>query len=145
MRSDETAGEEEVAMTEKNWNPNENPIRRHHYHSVLNRGIYCLSLAASVLLLGTLGMHHIEGFNYLDAFYFTSMIATGQGPPPSIWPKTESGKLFTSFLAFVSVGAMVASLGFLFGPFLGKLWKIGIVKVEEELESLRSPKDKKPK
>ena len=130
---------------EQNLNRKANPIRKHHYHSVVNRGIYCLSLAASVLFMGTLGMHFIERFTYIDSFYFTSMIATGQGPPPSISPSSQLGKLFTSFLAFVSVGAMVASLGFLFGPFLGKLWKIGIVKFEEELDALHLRKDKNPK
>ena len=60
--------------------------RKHHYHSTLNRSIYCLALAVTVLGMGTLGMHWLEGFSYIDAFYFTSMIATGQGPAPSISP-----------------------------------------------------------
>lgn len=132
-------------MTEENLNQKDSPIRKHHYHSVVNRGIYSLSLAASVLIAGTLGMHFIEGFNYIDSFYFTSMIATGQGPPPLISPVSGLGKLFTSFLAFVSVGAMVASFGFLLGPFLGKLWKIGIIKLEEEIKSLHFHSDKKLK
>ena len=86
-------------------------------------------------------MHFIEGFSLIDAFYFTSMIATGQGPAPSIFPVTLAGKLFTCFMAFISVGSMVASLGFLFGPFFGKLWRIGVVKFEEELELLKKHKD----
>lgn len=115
--------------------------RRHHYHSFLNRGLYCLALVTFILLLGTLGMHVIEGFSLIDAFYFTSMIATGQGPAPSISPVTLLGKLFTSFMAFISVGSMVASLGFLFGPFFGKLWRIGVVKLEEEVASFKEHKD----
>ena len=82
-------------------------------------------------------MHLIEGFSYVDAFYFTSMIATGQGPAPAMSPETIPGKLFTCFLAFVSAGAMAASLGFLFGPFFGKLWKVGVMKFEEEIKHLR--------
>ena len=73
------------------------------------------------------------------------MIATGQGPPPFISPVTASGKIFTCFFAFVSVGSMVASLGFLFGPFLGKLWRIGVIKLEEELEELHLMKPEKGK
>ena len=118
---------------------------RHQYHSVVNRGFYSLVLVGTIMFLGTVGIHVIEGFSYIDSFYFTSMIATGQGPPPSISPVTSAGKLFTSLLAFVSVGAMVASLGFIFGPLLGKLWKVGIVKFEEELEVLHLHKDKKKK
>ena len=113
------------------------PHKRHHYHSPINRGLYCLLLVGFVLLLGTLGIHAIEGFGFMDSFYFTSMIATGQGPAPSLTPATDLGKLFTSLLAFISTGAMIASLGFLFGPFLGKLWRIGVLMFEEEVEHLK--------
>ena len=115
--------------------------RKHHYHSFRNRGLYCLALVAFISLLGTIGIHFIEGFSLVDSFYFTSMIATGQGPAPSISPATPLGKLFTCFMAFISVGSMVASLGFLFGPFFGKLWSIGVLKLEEEVELLKKHKD----
>ncbi len=111
----------------------ENPVRRHHYHSFRNRGLYFLAIASFMLLLGTMGFHRLEGFSYVDSFYFASMIATGQGPAPSIFPVTTSGKLFTCLYAFLSVGSLVAALGFLFGPFLGQLFRIGVVKLEEEL------------
>ncbi len=118
---------------------------RHRYHSMLTRGLHSLALIAAMLLFGTIGFHLIEKFSYIDSFYFTSMIATGQGPAPSISPVTSAGKLFTSVFAFISVGAMVAALGFVFGPLMGKLWKVGIVKFEEELETLHLKKDKKSK
>ena len=116
-------------------------IKKHHYHSPLNRAVYCFSLAAFVLILGTLGIHFIEGFSYIDSFYFTSMIATGQGPAPNVSPVTAMGKIFTCFFAFVSVGSMVAALGFLFGPFLGKLLRIGVLKLEEELHLIKHSKN----
>ena len=118
-------------------------IQKHHLHSPFRRGIYCLGLVSVVLFLGTVGMHLIEGFSYLDAFYFTSLIATGQGPAPSISPATPLGKVFTCFIAFLSVGLMVASFGFLFGPFLGKLWRIGVLKLEQELHHLSTHEKKK--
>lgn len=90
-----------------------------------------------MLGIGTVGIHFFEGFTFIDAFYFTSMIATGQGPAPNIVPMTTSGKIFTCFLAFISVGSMFASFGFLFGPFFGRLFKIGIMKFEDELNRLR--------
>ena len=77
-------------------------------------------------------MHFFEGLSYLDSFYFMSMIATAQGP--SLTPVTTAGKLFASFMAFLSVGTVVAALGFLLGPFLGKLWKIGVEKLEKEIK-----------
>ena len=110
-----------------------NPIRKHHYHSFRNRGLYFLAIASLTLGLGTFGFHRLEGFSYIDSFYFASMIATGQGPAPSIFPATAPGKLFTCLFAFFSVGSMIAALGFLFGPFLGRLFHIGTVKLEEEL------------
>lgn len=114
--------------------------QKHHLHSSLNRSLYSLALVGGILLIGTVCMHRMEGFSYIDAFYFTSMIATGQGPAPTISPVTVSGKLFTCVLAFISTGVMIATLGFLFGPLLGKLWKIGITKFEEELEHLKKKK-----
>jgi len=80
---------------------------------------------------GTIGLHQFEGMRVLDAFYFMSMIATAQGPPTA--PHTTAGKLFAAFMAFLSTGAVITSLGFLFGPFFGQLWHLGAKRVEEDL------------
>ena len=102
----------------------------HHYHSPWRRGLFALALVAVVMVVGTLGMHALEGMSYLDAFYFMSMIATAQGPV--VVPQTAWGKLFAAFMAFVSAGTVVAALGFLFGPFFTRLWKVSVRKLEEE-------------
>ena len=115
--------------------------KKHRLHSPYRRGFYSLSLVALVLAFGTAGIHWIEKFSWVDSFYFTSMIATGQGPAPNASPATALGKIFTSLLAFVSVGSMVAAFGFLFGPFLGKLWRIGVFKIEEEISRLGQKKE----
>ncbi len=107
----------------------------HHYRSPLKRGLFSAGIILIVMVIGTAGMCHFEKMTYLDAFYFMSMIATAQGP--TIIPVTTGGKLFASFMAFLSVGTVVAALGFLFGPFMGKLWKIGaekIIEAEEKVE-----------
>lgn len=114
--------------------------RRHR--SLLERASYSIGLVAAVVFVGTVSMHLIEGWSYLDAFYFTSMIATGQGPPPNLAPSSAVGKVFTSVLAFVSVGTVVAALVFLFGPFLSRVIKAGVEKVEEverEVEGHQRP------
>ncbi len=123
-----------------NHEPDSELIHKHHLHSPYHRGFYTSLLIISVLGIGTIGMHIIEGFSYLDSFYFISMIATGQGPPPALNVSTATGKIFVSLMAFLSVGSMVASFGFLFGPFLGKLWRIGVFKFEKELHHLSSKK-----
>ena len=114
---------------------------RHHYRSHWRRGLYAFISVASVMTVGTLGMHRIEGMSYLDAFYFMSMIATAQGP--TVTPATSAGKLFASLMAFISVGSVVASLGFFFGPFFGQLWKIGVELLEEEEAHLLGRRDGK--
>jgi hypothetical protein len=50
--------------------------------------------AFSVLLLGTVVYHWLEGWSYLDAFYFCviSLATVGYG---DITPTTPAGKMFT--------------------------------------------------
>ena len=98
-------------------------------------------LIATVMAVGTFGMHVIERMSYLDAFYFMSMIATAQGPITI--PVTAAGKIFVALMAFISVGAVVGALGFFFGPFFGQLWHVGVKRLEEEAHLLKKS-DKKP-
>ena len=111
-----------------------------HYHSAFKRGMFSFLLIAFIMTVGTLGMHFLEGVSYLDAFYFMSMIATAQGP--TMTPVTCAGKIFAAFMAFLSVGFVVTALGFLLGPFLGTLWKIGVMRLEEDLRLHVKPKEK---
>jgi len=114
---------------------------RHVPRSFLVRALYSFILIAVVVLAGTVAMHAIEGWSYLDSFYFTSFIATGQGPPANLDPQTSVGKVFSSVLAFISVGTVVTALLFLFGPFLGRVLRAGVERVEEverEFEGKRS-------
>lgn len=95
------------------------------------RAVYSFALIAAVVLAGTFVMHAIEGWTYLDSFYFTSFIATGQGPPGNLQPDSTLGKIFASLLAFISVGTVITALLFLFGPFLGRALRAGEEKLEE--------------
>ena len=104
--------------------------RRRRCHSPWKRAAYSVILVAAVLAIGTGGFHLIEGYSYIDAFYLISMIATAQGPSQA--PASPAGKLFATLMAFLSVGTVVTATGFLFGPFLGQLWRIGHESWEEE-------------
>ncbi len=95
----------------------------HHYRSATKRAFFAFILIATMMGIGTMGMHGLEGLPYLQAYYFMTMLATAQGA--SYTPQTVPGVIFASVMAFISTGAVIASLGFLFGPFLGKLFKIG--------------------
>ena len=105
-------------------------IKKHHYRSPIKRGIFSLLLVSAVMALGTVGIHYLESLSWIDALYFMSMIATAQGPV--MVPQTNGGKIFVAFMSFLSVGSVVAALGFIFGPFFGQLWKIGVEHFEEE-------------
>ena len=107
--------------------------------SLLVRAAYALLLIAAVEVIGTVAMHLIEGWSYLDSFYFTSFIATGQGPPGNLQPDSPTGKVFSSLLAFVSVGTVITALLFLFGPFLRRVLREGeevLEEVEREVKEL---------
>jgi biotin transporter BioY len=97
----------------------------------MKRAAYSILLVVAVVLVGTVSMHLIEGWSYLNSFYFTSMIATGQGPPAGLDPQSPEGKIFASILAFVSVGTVVSALVFLFGPFFGRVFRLEVEKIEE--------------
>lgn len=86
-------------------------------------------------------MHAIEGLSYLDAFYFTAMLATGEGP--SYTPVTVGGKVFAGILSFVSVGTVITALLFLFGPFFGSFIRLGLERVEEEAEKEKGKIEKR--
>lgn len=94
-----------------------------------------------MVLIGTIGIHQLEGLSYLDSFYFTALLATGEGP--TFTPVTAGGKIFAGIFAFVSVGTTVTALLFLFGPFFGSVIKLGLERIEEEAEKEKERIEKK--
>lgn len=105
-------------------------------YSIWIRGMYSFLILASVLLAGTVGMHVFEKMSYVDSFYFTTLIVTGEGPASN--PATQAGKIFVAFLSIISVGAVVTSIIFLFGPLAGRLIRRGILLTEDEVHRLES-------
>lgn len=66
-------------------------------------------LTGSLLLVGTLVFHRIEGWSYLDSFYYSAVTATTVGFG-DFSPKTPAGKLLTVFYMFCGIGLLVALL-----------------------------------
>ena len=66
-------------------------------------------LIMSLLLVGTWVFHKVEGWAYLDSFYFSaiSLATVGYG---DFTPKTPAGKLLTVFYVFAGFGLLVAML-----------------------------------
>lgn len=108
---------------------------RHPLSPLKRRTFYSILLVVLVVAIGTEVMHILEGWSYVDSFYFISFVATTQGP--NLTPKTNVGKIFASVIAFVSVGVVVSALVFVFGPLLGTVVKVGIDYVEKEERKLK--------
>lgn len=67
------------------------------------------TLSASLLLVGTFVFHWVEGWSYLDSFYFSAISATTVGYG-DFSPKTPAGKLLAVFYIFCGIGLLVALL-----------------------------------
>jgi hypothetical protein len=94
------------------------------------RLFYAFSGIAAVMVIGTVGFHQIEGMDWVNAIYFESMLATGQGPPIQL--TTDSGKIFASVMGFVSVGAVFTTLVVTLVPIISQLWREGWDRVEKD-------------
>jgi len=100
--------------------------------SVVKRGAYSAIAIVIVVAFTTVGLHLIEGTSYLDSFYFTAMLVTGEGPNTA--PVTAAGKIFVGIMAFISVGTVISALLFIFGPLFSQLAREGFDFVEEEVK-----------
>lgn len=108
------------------------------------RVFYALSGIVAVMVVGTVGFHQIERMDWVNAVYFESMLATGQGPPIQL--TTDAGKVFASVMAFVSVGSVITALVVTLGPIISQVWREGWERVEKdakELEREIAPKKEK--
>jgi hypothetical protein len=110
-------------------------------HSFFKRAGSSFALIVAVVLVGMLGIHQLEGYSFVDSFYFIAMLATGEGPAAA--PVTEGGKIFAGLMAFVSVGAVLTALFFLLGPFLGSVLRLGLERIEEEAEKEKEKIEKR--
>jgi len=60
-----------------------------------------------VLFIGTFFYHKIEGWSWLNSFYFSSISLTTVGYGDLV-PKTDAGKIFTVFYIFSGVGIILS-------------------------------------
>jgi len=62
-----------------------------------------------VVLIGTFTYHNLEGWGYVDSFYFTGITMTTIGYG-DLHPTTAASKIFTVFFAFGGVGISLFAL-----------------------------------
>lgn len=55
------------------------------------------------LLIGTVFYHYVEGFDWIDAFYFSAITLTTVGYG-DLAPETTIGKIFTIFYIIIGIG-----------------------------------------
>lgn len=103
--------------------------------TALRRALYAISSIVVVMIVGIIGFHYIEGMNYINALYFESMLATGQGPPLAL--TTDTGKVFASIMAFVSIGSVITSLVYTLGPIIAAIWRETLERAERETTRLK--------
>ena len=117
-------------------------LLRHPLSPFKRRTLVSILVLAMVMAIGTEGMVFLEGWSYVDAFYFMSLIATTQGPTRN--PATDAGKIFASGMAFIAVGAVISSIAFVFGPLFGTLLKEGMDYLEKEEKRVKERIERKP-
>ena len=102
----------------------------------VRRVVYSLLTVFAAMVVGTVGFHYIEGMSYVNTIYFESMLATGQGPPLQL--NTDTGKIFASIMAFVSVGSVLTTVVFTLGPIMTQIWREGLERAEQDARKLES-------
>lgn len=73
-----------------------------------SRKLWIVTLSAMlVIFLGMVFYHFVEGFSWVDAFYFcvTTLSTVGYG---DIHPVTDIGKIFTGLYIFTGIGFLLA-------------------------------------
>lgn len=66
-----------------------------------------LGTVVAILVIGTVAYHYIEGWSWLDSFYFSFITLTTIGFG-DFAPETDEGKIFTIIYIVVGVGIILA-------------------------------------
>lgn len=75
-----------------------------------------------ILVIGTVVYHYLEGWTWLDAFYFSFITLTTIGFG-DFAPKTDAGKIFTVGYIIIGVGIILAFINTLYIHYSSSLEK----------------------
>jgi hypothetical protein len=96
------------------------PSRKSFLRKLTRSVIISLTVIGGGLFIGMLGYHDLGGLSWREAFYFASMILSGEGPPPDpigldVGHLSEL-HLFAGFYALFSGVTFITMVGLLFAP-----------------------------
>src|SRR5205809_7515114 len=97
------------------------PPRRLFVLRMLRSAAIAIGVIAAGLFIGMSGYHWIGRLGWEESFYYSSMILSGEGPPPD--PSLPAGELvrlhiFAGFYALFSGVTFITMVGVLFAPAL---------------------------
>ncbi|MEE9323041.1 MAG: potassium channel family protein [Candidatus Aenigmarchaeota archaeon] len=80
---------------------------------------YAFIVVVVLLLIGTVYYANVEGWSYVDSFYFSTITLTTIGFGDFV-PTTPGAKIFTSIYALLGIGIMLYILSSVIGVFIFK-------------------------
>jgi hypothetical protein len=95
--------------------------RRVFVFRMLRNAAIAAGLVGGGLFIGMIGYHRLGGLGWEESFYYSSMILSGEGPPPD--PQLALAELlrlhvFVGFYALFSGVTFLTTVGVLFAPAL---------------------------
>ena len=95
--------------------------RRVFVFRMLRNAAIAAGLVGGGLFIGMVGYHRLGGLSWEESFYYSSMILSGEGPPPD--PQLGVAELlrlhvFVGFYALFSGVTFLTTVGVLFAPAL---------------------------
>ena len=95
--------------------------------------IYSLLVLVALSLIGTFLYRALEGWSYVDSFYFTVMTITTVGFGDLV-PTHNASKIITAIYSLISIPVVI----FIFGIILGKYFETRIKGIESKLGKVES-------
>jgi voltage-gated potassium channel len=100
---------------------------------------FTLIILLTIFIIGTVGFHFIEGWSFVDSFYFTitTLSTVGYG---DFTPETTAGKFFAVFIIIFGVGMMFYSLVLMAETFIEARLRnlLGRGKLEKAIEKMHN-------